>query len=50
MGALALGPWEAGGSRVVDAWRPHENLSCSSAGEPNTANLVQRWRKYHARI
>ena len=32
MGALALCPWKAGGSRTVDDWRPGENLSSSSAG------------------
>ena len=26
MGALALGPWKAGGSRTVDDWCPGENL------------------------
>ena len=32
MGALALGPWKAGGSKTVDDRRPGENLSSSSAG------------------
>ena len=31
MGASALGPWKASGSRTADDRRPGENLSSSSA-------------------
>ena len=41
MGALALGPWEAGGSRVADEWRPGENLSCSSAGADHSQSCTK---------
>ena len=41
MGALALGPWKAGGSRTVDDWRPGENLSSSSAGAGTQPIFVQ---------
>ena len=32
MGALALGPRKAGGSRTVEDWRPGGNLGSLSAG------------------